>query len=134
MKKAAIFLLSIFLISSCTIKEPLGIWDDNILLSTRNIELSADTDSAIVTTGGNWWWIDGISYNDSIYMYYGSEEVDLESDSYTIAEEDFIIERRNKNTLFIKLLKNETGAERLMTISLEAGDYFDYVAVKQVAK
>lgn len=133
MNKAVVSLLSILLISSCLNKEPLGKWDDNILLSTRNVELSADTDSAIVTTGGNWWWIDGISFNDSIYHYYGSDKVDLESDSYTISEEDFIIERRNKNTLFIKLLKNETGVERLMTISLEAGDYFDYVAVKQAA-
>lgn len=133
MNKAFIFLLSIFLFSSCLNKEPLGKWDDNILLSTRNVELSAEADSAIVTTGGDWWWIDGISFNDSTYQFYGSEEVDLESDTYTISEEDFIIERRNKNTLFIKLAKNETGAERLMTISLEAGDYFDFVAVKQAA-
>lgn len=133
MNKAVILLLSIFLISSCTNKDPLGQWDDNILLSTKSVEFGAGADSTIITTGGDWWWIDGISFNDSTYQYYGSEEVDLESDSYTIAEEGFVVERRDKNTLFIKLDKNETGEERSMGISLEAGDYFDYVNVTQAA-
>jgi hypothetical protein len=42
-----------------------------------------------------------------------------------------LIERRDKNTLFIKLEANNTEKERVMNITLEAGDYFDYVTIKQ---
>lgn len=42
-----------------------------------------------------------------------------------------MVERRDKNTLFMKLNDNNTAKERVMTITLEAGDYFDYVTIKQ---
>ncbi|GEM_PF-4848116 len=39
--------------------------------------------------------------------------------------------RRDKNTLFVKLDENNSENERLLTIVLEAGNYFDYVNVRQ---
>ena len=90
-------------------------------------------DSVIVTTEGDWWWIDGILFEDSTYSYYHREDINLESDSYSIKEDCFIVERRDKNTLFVKLNENKTGNGRIMNISLEAGNYFDYVNIKQAA-
>ena len=134
MNKFILLLLGIVLISSCNKEEPIGKWEDNIKLSTKNVELGVNLDSVIITTEGDWWWIDGIYLADSTYSYYNNENINLESDSYTITENNFVVERRDKHTLFIKLDKNVTGKERVMKIGLQAGDYFDSVTIKQSEK
>ncbi len=122
-------------ISACEDKEePIGKWSDNIKLSTRSADLSADIDSVAITTQGDWWWIDGIKLQDSSYHYYGREDIDLESDSYSILEESFIVERRNKTELFIKMMENTSGVDRTLHIYLQAGNYFDYVAINQAGQ
>ena len=132
MNKIFIVILSIFLINSCSDKEdPIGKWDDIIKLSTKNVEFAAKADSVTITTGGDWWWINGISLGDSTYSYYNREDINLESNSYIIMEDCFVVERRDKNTLFVKLDENNSENERLLTIVLEAGNYFDYVNVRQ---
>ncbi len=132
MKSVIIFILGIYVLTSCSDKEELiGLWDDNIKLSTKNVDFKAQTDSVTITTEGDWWWIDCVSFEDSIYTYYDREDIDLESESYSINEELFAIERRDKNTLFVKINENITGKVREMNISLEAGDYFDSVTIEQ---
>lgn len=132
MKKIIIVILSIFILISCSDKEvPIGIWGDNIKLSTKNVELTSKTDSVTITTEGDWWWINSISFEDSIFVYYGREDINLESESYSMIEEQFVVERRDKNTLFVKINENNTGKERIMNITFQAGNYFDYVAIKQ---
>jgi hypothetical protein len=134
MNKAFILILSVFFMISCSDKkDPIGKWDDIIKLSTKNVGFTAEKDSVTITTGGDWWWIDGISFEGSKYHYYHREDINLESDSYSIMENCFIVERRDKNTLFVKLNENNTGNERSMNITLEAGDYFDHVNIKQAA-
>ena len=135
MKRLIIIFLSFVLISSCSDKEdPIGKWDDNIKLSTKIVEFGFSADSVLITTGGDWWWIDQISLDDISYSYYNNEDINLESDSYTILEDSFVVERRDKNSLFIELNENVTENERVMTIVLEAGNYFDYVYINQSAK
>lgn len=68
----------------------------------------------------------GIQYDDR-------EDINTESDSYSIIEEHFLVERRDKNTLFVKINENNTGEQRSMKISFEAGNYFDYLNIKQAA-
>jgi len=132
MKNIMILFFGLFILSSCSDKEVIdGKWDDNIKLSTKSVELTSKLDSVTITTEGDWWWIDAVSFEDSTYSYYGREDINLESDSYSIIEEQFLIERRDKNTLFIKIDENNTGNERVMNITFEAGDYFDYVTIKQ---
>jgi hypothetical protein len=134
MKKAMILFVTIFIFISCSDKEdPIGQWDDNIKLSTKNVDFAVNTDSVTISTEGSWWWIDGISFEDSTYFYYQREDINLESDSYLIKENDFVVERRDKNTLFVKIFENNTGKERTLTITLEAGDYFDRVYINQAA-
>lgn len=129
-----ILFASIFILTSCSDKEdPIGKWDDNIKLSTKNVDFAAKTDSVTIKTEGDWWWIDAITFEDSTYSYYGREDINLESDSYFIIEEQFLVERRDKNTLFVKINENNTGEERIMNITFEAGNYFDYVNIKQAA-
>jgi hypothetical protein len=135
MNKLVVILLSIIVFYSCSDREdPIGKWDDNIKLSTKNVVFSANADSVFITAEGDWWWIDCISFNDSCYCYSQREDINLELESYIIKEEFFVVERRNKNTLFVKMDENLTGTERLMSIVLQAGNYFDYVQIKQLAE
>ena len=133
MKRIMTFSLMIILtivFYSCT--KPKGIWDDNIHLSTKTAEFSASGDSITVKTGGSWWWISDISVDST--WYYGFTGVDLQADSYTIKQACFDVERRVKNTLFIKVEANPQNVKRIITIGLEAGDYFDRVTITQKPK
>ncbi|WP_346858077.1 hypothetical protein [uncultured Draconibacterium sp.] len=126
---------TILFLSACNDKEdPIGLWDDNIKLSIKQAEFNAESDSIVVTTEGNWWWIDGISVNDSTYTFYDDVAVNLESEEYSIQKDCFTVERRNANTLFIKMDENSSGEKRLMTVYLQAGDYFDSVHIEQLAE
>ena len=134
MKKTLFLVIGMVILVSCKNKDnPIGKWNDIIKLSTKSVELTAQADSVTITTQGDWWWVDGISFQDSTYSYYNRKDINLESDAYTITEDDFTVERRDKNTLFVRLNENHTGAERTMLIGLEAGDYFDHVSIKQAA-
>ena len=60
--------------------------------------------------------------------------VDLQADNYIIKQDCFVVERRDKNTLFIKAEANPNNVKRIISVGLEAGDYFDRVTVTQKAK
>lgn len=134
MKKIGLLLLTIITMVSCSDRKNLiGKWDDIIKLSTKNVEFSASADSVTIKTGGDWWWINYISFDDSIYIYNNRQDIDILANSYTIVEDNFKVIRRDKNTLFVRVNPNTTGAERNMRILLEAGDYFDGISLKQKA-
>lgn len=122
-----ILLISLIAFSSCI--DWIGGWKDNIHLSTRTLHFNSAGDSAIVTTKGNWWWVSDISVDST--HYYNFKDINLESDHYTIKDDCFIVERRDKNTLFIKVDANPLNVNRIVTVGLEAGDYFDRVTVIQ---
>jgi hypothetical protein len=109
-----------------------GDWDDNIHLSTKTVEFKATSDSVIIKTEGNWWWVSDISVDTK--AYFGFEGVDLQADNYIIKQDCFVVERRDKNTLFIKAEANPNNVKRIISVGLEAGDYFDRVTVTQKAK
>lgn len=41
------------------------------------------------------------------------------------------MERRDKNTLFVKVNENPLQVQRVIIVELEAGDYFDSVTITQ---
>jgi hypothetical protein len=125
-------LFLVFVISSCSTSRKDGDWDDNIHLSTQVAEFGAEADSITVTTEGTWWWVTGISVNG--VGYYPSPDIDLETDSYSIEEDCFVVERRDNKTLFIKVNENPLNVQRIIRVELEAGDYFDGVTITQAAQ
>jgi len=131
MKRILSFILLIVFIltiNSC-FKKKIGEWDDNIKLSTKAVEFSSLSDSVIVKTGGSYWSVSDVSVN-SVY-FYDFKNINLESDSYMIKQDCFVIERRDKNTLFIKVEENPLNVQRIITVGLQAGDYFDRVTITQ---
>lgn len=123
-----LLIVSFITIYSCSEKK-LGDWDDKIKLSTKAFEFSFLSDSVTIKTGGSGWWVSDVSVNSD--WFYGFEVINLEADSYTIQQDCFVVERRDKNTLFIKVDENPLKVQRIITVGLQAGDYFDRVTITQ---
>jgi hypothetical protein len=132
MLRHVIFLLFVVVLSSCSKDSPDGKWDDNIKLSTKYVEFSSAQDSVIITTEGSWWWINAIMLGDSTYNYFNND-IDFESDSYTISEDSFVVEKRDSYTLSVRMEANNDNKARTLKLSLQAGDYFDDVTILQAA-
>jgi hypothetical protein len=120
-----ILFISLFL-SSC------GGWKDNIKLSTKSVVFSGNGDSVLISTKGGGWWISSISVDDTNYAHFPG--VDILADSYVIKEDCFVVERRQKYTLFIKLDENHLNVSRIVKVVLEDGDYHDGVTITQEPK
>jgi len=125
---SGLFILSVlFHLTSCIRYD--GHWDDNIKLSVRSAEFDARGDSVVITTKGSWWWISDVSVDNN--NFYGFRGVNQQSDSYTIKQDCFVLERRDKNTLFITVEANPLNVQRIITVGFQAGDYFDRVTITQ---
>ena len=133
MKKVILLLFGIVLIVSCEKETLIRQWEDNIKLSTSKVEFGAKTDSVIISTEGENWMIVTVYFNDSTYTTRHREDIDFESYPYSIVGDNFVVERHDKNALFVKLDENETGEERTMGIVLNAWNYYDHVVIKQSA-
>src|SRR5512135_2536312 len=119
MNKLAPFITSLLFFVLCL--SSCGHWHDNIKLSTKSAEFSANGDSLLITTKGGWWWVSDISVDGK--HFYDFPGVDVFADSYVLKEDCFVVERREKYTLFIKLVENPLSVDRIVTVGLEAGDY-----------
>jgi hypothetical protein len=127
MKKASNFIL--FVLSITLILSSCGGWRDNIKLSTKSAEFSAKGDSILITTKGDSWWLSNITVDNKIFDKF--DGIDVLSDSYIVKQDCFIFQRRDGNTLFIKLEPNLLSVKRTVIFELEAGDYFDRVTITQ---
>ncbi len=124
---------TIFILFSCSEKEtPIGKWDDIIELSTKNITFDASEDSVTINTKGDWWWVTNISVNNKIFNV--PDDINVETYNYSIQLDCFLVERRDKNTLFIKVDENPLNIQRIIWVGLEAGNYFDGVSITQLPK
>ncbi|MGA9590851.1 MAG: hypothetical protein WBV11_13560 [Salegentibacter sp.] len=126
-------LLMVITMFSCSSKSggEIGKWDDNIKLSQKEAQFSADNDSIVITTEGGWWWIANIALNGN--SDYDLHDIDTSQENFVIDEPEFRIERKNSTEIHIVMEKNQTGSERNLIIGLEAGDYFDGIKIVQAA-
>nr|WP_319269902.1 hypothetical protein [uncultured Draconibacterium sp.] len=131
--KKLLLLISLFTIISCSKDKdtPIGIWDDNIKLSQKEVEFDANENTITITTEGEWWWITEILFNNS---YINLEDLDTASDNFIIEEPEFKIERKNATEIYISMSENTGDSSRVLGIGLEAGDYFDHIEVIQSGK
>jgi len=110
----------------------MGDWDDNIHLSTRTAEFSASGDSVTIKTEGSWWWIDDISIDGN--YYHDFRNINQQADSYSMKQDCIDVRRLDRNTLFVKVDANTLTSKRIISVGLEAGDYFDRVTITQKSK
>ncbi len=116
-----------------------GLWSDNIKLTQDSVLFSAEGDSAIVRTGGNWWILYGFTFYESLDIrsrigYYATtKEEKIESHWGIDVEYDWlkVYVSSHERIIKIRVDKNTTGKTRYWNIDLGAGDYFDRVHCQQ---
>ena len=127
----SIFTMLIFTQLSCDTKQLDGKWDDNIKLSAKELTVSSDINSTVITTEGRGWWIMDIGLNDN--WNYDLSAIDTTQENFVIEEDAFTIERKNATEIHIAMTQNETGQERILVIGLQAGNYSDGIKITQTA-
>jgi hypothetical protein len=130
MKKVTISILLILTIILSLLS--CGKWPDNIKLSTKSAEFSANGDSILITTQGDTLVLMEIIVDGKIYNNF--DGIDVHSDRYTVKLDCFTFERRELNTLFIKLEPNTLNLKRIVKFHIHAGDYSDNVTITQNPK
>ncbi|KQN35207.1 hypothetical protein ASE92_11340 [Pedobacter sp. Leaf41] len=118
----------ILLLISCKKDQPIGKWKDNIKLSQKAATLNANLNSMTINTESTSWWLNNIMLN--------KVDVDLSTvkktdKNFVVNHTDFRVERINGNTIVITMNRNITGFDRLLTIGLQNGNYFDGIAITQ---
>ncbi|MNG17932.1 hypothetical protein D3C84_1019530 [compost metagenome] len=118
--------------NSCTKSENeyiIGIWDDNIKLSQKTATLNSDMNSITILTESTYWWLASISLdNNNIDL----TNIDRHSKNFVITNSDFQIERKEDGKkIIITLNHNNTNTDRILIITLQNGDYFDYMKIIQ---
>lgn len=126
LKISVIFLI---LISNLSCSDSGETWD-LIQLSQKKVEFNNEQNSIIITTKGEWWWIDEISLNNTTVNL---SDIDTRNENIVIETSEFKIERKNNTKIHIEMTKNQTGSERKLIIVLNAGDYYDRIKVTQSA-
>lgn len=129
-----IVIVNMLVFNACsdTEYEPIGKWHDNIKLSEKNVKLKAVKDSVIIRTKGSSWWITGISLNNESLV--NPLDLNFDSDTVTYSKDGVVIERRDAKTLFIFMEANTEASKKIISISLQSGDYFDGVTITQAGK
>lgn len=119
-------------ISSCMEgTQTIGQWNDSIKLSTRRADFTASNDSVIITTKGSWWWVNDILVNGNYLVF---NPVETEKERFSINGDWFSIERCDNQKLILRVAENKSTIDRNIKITLEAGDYLDYIDVNQLGK
>ena len=127
MKKNIILILFFLTILSCSDSKD-GDWDDNIKLSQKEVRFSSDQNIAAISTQGTGWWISEISMDGELIELNG---VDTTKENFTIEGTEFTFERKNSKEIYISMKQNQTELERVLSIGLQAGNYFDGIKITQ---
>lgn len=110
-----------------------GFWDDNIGLSTKNVTLNGAGEPVTIKTEGKNWWIATIKVDGEILYNFiedGTENRNMYQTGLFNLKCKWLKVNVEDWTLSISADMNY-GAERTFKITLESGDYFDYIDGKQ---
>ncbi|MDL2214806.1 hypothetical protein LJC00_01290 [Dysgonomonas sp. OttesenSCG-928-M03] len=103
-------------------------WNDKMQLSTKRAELMAESDSVTISIAGNLWRLNDVNANGN-YFYVNPE--DTVKDFMNIKGDWFSVEKQGDQKLVVKVSENTSKMARKMIITLESGNYFDYINVFQ---
>lgn len=129
--KASVLISSVLLLSSLIFISCESNKNNNIRLSTKHVEMMPDEDSAIIFAEGTNWWINDVNA-DGKRLYALPE--DLEKDYTGIEGDWFAVEKQGSEKLIVKVSENRSKNDRKIVITLESGNYFDYISVLQKGK
>lgn len=124
-----LFVVISVLAFSCETEDPIGKWDDNIHLSSKSLDFNPMGDSIIVTTGKAGWWLTNIMVNGE--SYYLPQDVDIQAESYDLETGEILVQKRDNYTIFIRVQGNKENYERIVSVGLQNGNYFDRIVIRQ---
>ncbi|WP_281634023.1 hypothetical protein [Flavobacterium luteolum] len=133
-KKLLVLLFGMFsvLFVSCSNDEvkdlPTGASGDVIKLSKKEASFTAEANKITITTEYKGWWVNGFAL-DKARIDKGT--VNLSAENFIFKNDVFEVERKNGNILIVTMSKNTTGAERVLNIGLQSGNYFDNINITQ---
>ena len=105
-----------------------GKWDDNIKLSQKTANFSSESNSITITSEYDGWWLNGIALNK---VGVDLSNINKLSKDFVVTNSEFQVERKDGKTIIITMNKNATNAERVLSISLQNGDFFNSINVVQ---
>lgn len=121
-----------FLIISCSSDESsggiVGGGTDPIKLSNKNISFSSDAHSVTITSQSKWWRVSDLRINDERFGF--NSEIAAQQ-SFVLKYNEFQIERKDGTTIIISINKNTTNQDRTLVVTLQEGNYYDYINIKQ---
>ena len=130
MKKVVLLCLVLLCLACKTEKDDLiGLCNDPIELSQKNVNFSSEENSVKITTNREGWWFGGISLDE--------KNIDIEErqkDYFKINKEVFTIEKIKSTEFVVTMKKNETDKERILSLVIQSGNCFSYLVVTQSAK
>ncbi|MDR3272544.1 MAG: hypothetical protein LBT29_03560 [Flavobacteriaceae bacterium] len=134
MKKYLIILASVLFMFSCDESSPVGLQDDTIKLSTKELSIGAEGGTAVVTSEGNHWALNWVYTNgapippqDMVITTQNYEKIKFESDWFTIFKE-------NSQKLVFTISANKTGQQRGLSVGLMDANYGTYISLTQSAE
>jgi len=129
MKKNIFYISSVILfLFTISCKKQIGKWDDNIKLSQKTAILNSSKNSITVTTKSTGWWLDNITYNNTIIDVRNIKGTDM---NFVVNHADFQVERKDGNKIIITMNENTTNVDRLLSLGLQNGNYFDGLTITQ---
>ena len=129
MKKNIFYISSVilfFFTISCG--KQIGKWDDNIKLSQKTAILNSSKNSITITTKSTGWWLNSITYNNTIVDVRNIKEAAM---NFVVNHADFQVERKDGNKIIITMNENTTNVDRLLSLGLQNGNYFDGLTITQ---
>ncbi len=129
----ALFGLFSFVFTSCSNDENTedqiaGRTTDTIKLSQNEVNFSSASNSITITTQSKAWWLNGIGLNsDRIDV----KKEDMLSENFKVIKSEFQVERKDGTNIIITFNPNKTNAERVLYVTLQAGNRFEQIRVLQ---
>lgn len=155
MKNYYTFILLFFSATFFSCEETIedGLWGDIIKFDSKKAEFTAEGGSKLINSQGDWWWIcHDISTKDSTIFLDNNPDIKVEMgkikgwDNPNVIYDEgadmeikkieggwFTITKTSDKSLLIETKPNETDTIRSLGLTIQAGNYFDYITVSQSA-
>lgn len=129
--KSTLLLITLIITFSCSNEPCLGCQEDTIGLSKKEVQFSSETNSIVITTKGDNWWLSEINFNGN---ELNLSTTDTSLKQYKIEEPEFSFERKSTNEIIIQMNENNSKEERKLRFILTHLNYNAHLNFNQSAE
>lgn len=103
--------------------------EDIIGISKKEVQFKSETDSVLIITRSDFWQLSEIQLEGSPLRDLA--KVDVAAPNFIVEDSAFVVERRNRNEVYITMSENKTDENRKLTVLLQLGNCFDRIIIEQ---